>query len=122
MPDIKFFHMGEIKIGSCSATALNHSMSRSADLEFWGPMGEREAVIDIIMELGETHGLKRAGSRTYSTVAIESGWIPSITPAIYIGESMRSYHEYLPANGFEGNASIHCLDSDPDLDEVTRSC
>jgi glycine cleavage system aminomethyltransferase T len=44
-PDVKFFHMGEIKIGSYSATALNHSMSRSAGLEFWGPMEEREAVI-----------------------------------------------------------------------------
>ena len=106
MPDIKFFHMGEIKIGSYSATALNHSMSRSAGLEFWGPMEEREAVIATIMEVGEKHGLKRAGSRTYSTVAIESGWIPSITPAIYAGQKMRAYREYLPANGFEGNASI----------------
>ena len=106
LPDIKFFHMGEIKIGSYSATALNPSMSRSTGLEFWGPMEEREAVMDIIMEVGEKHGLKRAGSRTYSTVAIESGWIPSITPAIYTGEMMRAYREYLPANGFEGNASI----------------
>ncbi len=106
MPDIKSFHMGQIKIGPYSATALNHSISRSAGLEFWGPMEESEAVIDIIMEVGEKHGLKRAGSRTYSTVAIESGWIPSITPAIYTGEMMRAYREYLPANGFEGNASI----------------
>lgn len=106
MPDIKFFHMGEIKTGSHSAMALNHSMSRSAGLEVWGPMEEREAVIATIMRVGEKHGIKRAGSRTYSTVAIESGWLPSITPAIYSGESMRAYREYLPADGFEGNASI----------------
>jgi vanillate/3-O-methylgallate O-demethylase len=106
MPDIQFFHMGKIKLGPYSATALNHSMSRSVGLEFWGPTEEREAVIETIMKVGKDHGLKRAGSRTYSTVAIESGWIPSITPAIYTGESMKAYREYLPANGFEGNASI----------------
>lgn len=106
MPDIKFFQMGKIKLGAYSAIALNHSMSRSAGLEFWGPMQEREAVIATIMEIGHNHGIRRAGSRTYSTVAIESGWIPSITPAIYAGESMKAYREYLPANGFEGNASI----------------
>lgn len=106
MPEIKFFRMGAIKIGAYSAMALNHSMSRSAGLEFWGPMEEREAVIAAIMEVGQKHGLKRAGSRTYSTVAIESGWIPSITPAIYSGENTKAYREYLPANGFEGNASI----------------
>jgi len=106
MPDIKFFRMGEIKIGQYTATALNHSMSRFAGLEFWGPMEQREDVIATIMEVGQKHGLKRAGSRTYSTVAIESGWLPSITPAIYSSESMKAYREYLPADGFEGNASI----------------
>jgi vanillate/3-O-methylgallate O-demethylase len=106
MPEIPSFHLGEIKLGAHTAMALNHSMSRSVGLEFWGPMEEREAVIATIMEVGQAHGLKRAGSRTYSTVAIESGWIPSITPAIYSGESMRAYRKHLPANGFEGNASI----------------
>jgi vanillate/3-O-methylgallate O-demethylase len=106
MPDIKFFHMGEIKLGQFTATALNHSMSRSAGLEFWGPMEEREDVIATIVEVGAKHGLKRAGSRAYSTVGTESGWIASITPAIYTGETLKAYREYLPAQGFEGNASI----------------
>ncbi len=106
MPDIKFFHMGKIKIGQYTATALSHSMSRSAGLEFWGPMEEREDVIETIMEVGKRHGLKRAGSRAYSTVGTESGWIASITPAIYTGESLKAYREYLPAKGFEANASI----------------
>jgi vanillate/3-O-methylgallate O-demethylase len=39
-------------------------------------------------------------------VAIDSGWIPSPTPAIYSGASMKPYRQWLPANGFEANASI----------------
>lgn len=102
MPDIKLFHMGEIKIGSYSAMALNHSMSRSAGLEVWGPMEENEAVIATIMQVGEKHGIKRAGSRTYSTVAIESGWLLSITPAIYTVESMHAFVNTCPPTVLRG--------------------
>jgi glycine cleavage system aminomethyltransferase T len=37
---------------------------------------------------------------------MESGWLPSPTPAIYAGEKMKAYREWLPAESFEGRASI----------------
>jgi vanillate/3-O-methylgallate O-demethylase len=46
------------------------------------------------------------GSRTYASNTLESGWIPSPLPAVYTGEKMKSYREWLPANGYEGTGSI----------------
>jgi vanillate/3-O-methylgallate O-demethylase len=41
------------------------------------------------------------GSRAYSSNTLESGWIPSPLPAIYTGEELRAYREWLPANSYE---------------------
>jgi glycine cleavage system aminomethyltransferase T len=37
---------------------------------------------------------------------MESGWIPSPLPAIYTGERMKSYREWLKDTCFEGSASL----------------
>jgi vanillate/3-O-methylgallate O-demethylase len=97
MPEIPFFSMGDFKIGQHKVTGLNHRMSGAPGLEFWGPMEELDSVIATLKEVGADLGLKLGGSRTYSTVAHESGWIPSPTPA---------YREWLSGNGFEANASL----------------
>ena len=46
------------------------------------------------------------GSRAYASNTLESGWIPSPLPAVYTGEKMKKYREWLPANGYEGTGSI----------------
>ena len=46
------------------------------------------------------------GARAYSSNTLESGWIPSPLPAVYTGDRMKKYREWLPANGYEGTASI----------------
>jgi vanillate/3-O-methylgallate O-demethylase len=86
--------------------ALNHNMSRMGGLELHGPVADGPAVLAALLEAGPAFGLLRGGSRAYSTVSQESGWIPSPMPAIYAGESMKPYREWLPANGFEANASL----------------
>jgi vanillate/3-O-methylgallate O-demethylase len=55
---------------------------------------------------GADFGLVQIGARAYSSNTLESVWIPSPLPAIYSGDSMRKYREWLPANGYEGTASI----------------
>lgn len=106
MPEIPFFSMADFKIGPHKVSGLNHRMSGAPGLEFWGPMDEMEGVIATLKSVGEDLGLKLGGSRTYATVAHESGWIPSPTPAIYSGEKMKAYRQWLGANGFEANASL----------------
>jgi syringate O-demethylase len=50
--------------------------------------------------------MKLVGARAYSSNALESGWIPSPLPAVYSGEALKPYREWLPARGYEGSASI----------------
>ncbi|HUI63080.1 MAG TPA: hypothetical protein VLX90_22825, partial [Steroidobacteraceae bacterium] len=59
-----------------------------------------------IMEAGEEFGLVQVGARAYSSNTLESGWIPSPLPAVYTGEAMKKYREWLPAGGYEGTGSI----------------
>jgi vanillate/3-O-methylgallate O-demethylase len=58
------------------------------------------------LEAGREFSLKPAGARAYSTVSTESGWIASPLPAIYSGEKMKPYREWLKAEGFEANGSL----------------
>jgi vanillate/3-O-methylgallate O-demethylase len=46
------------------------------------------------------------GSRAYATNTLESGWIPSPLPAVYSGDAMKAYREWLPADGYEASGSI----------------
>ena len=106
LPDIRFFAMGEIRIAGRTVRCLKHGMSGAPGLEIWGPKEEGDEVRATLMEAGQEFGLRAGGARAYSTVAIESGWVPSPMPAIYSGEAMRPYREWLPATGFEANASL----------------
>ena len=106
LPDWKFFRMGEIRIGGRSVRALRHGMAGAVGLELFGPFEEKEEIRGAIIEAGRDMGLLAAGSKTYSTVAHESGWFPSPMPAIYSGDSMKAYREWLPGDGFEANISL----------------
>ncbi len=106
LPDIKFFNMGHITIAGRKVRALHHGMAGQRGLEIWGPWDEGEEVRAAICETGKHFGLRQAGSRAYSTNTLESGWIPSPMPAIYSGEQMAHYRKWLPANGYEGSASL----------------
>lgn len=102
----KFFRMGEITIGGHTLRYLAHAFAGAPGLEFWGPWELGDEVRTTIVAAGGEFGLKLVGGRAYGTVAVEAGWIPSPLPAIYTGEEMRPYREWLPGNGFEANGSI----------------
>jgi len=105
-PDIKFFWMDTIKIKGRDVRALRHGMAGAPGLEIWGPYEEREEIRDAIVEAGEEFGLCQVGSRAYATNTLESGWIPSPLPAVYTGEAMKPYREWLPAASYEGSGSL----------------
>ncbi len=105
-PEIPFFQLGDLKIAGRRVRALNHNMSRMGGLELHGPVDDGEAVLAALLAAGTKFGLLQGGSRAYSTVSPESGWIPSPMPAIYAGEKMKPYREWLAGDGFEANASL----------------
>ena len=81
-------------------------MAGAPGLEIWGPYESYDRVRDTILEAGREFGLEPVGSRAYSTNTLESGWIPSPLPAIYTGEEMRDYREWLPANSYEATNAL----------------
>jgi vanillate/3-O-methylgallate O-demethylase len=106
VPDIKFFNIGEITVAGRTVPALRHGMAGVPGLEIWGPYEQGDEVRAAIIEAGKDHGLVQVGSRAYATNTLESGWIPSPLPAVYSGDSMKPYREWLPADGYEAGGSI----------------
>jgi vanillate/3-O-methylgallate O-demethylase len=106
LPEIKFFNMDAINIGGRKVRALRHGMAGAPGLEVWGPYEEREDVRAEIVKAGRDLGLVEVGARAYATNTLESGWIPSPLPAVYTGEKMKPYRQWLPASGYEGTGSL----------------
>lgn len=106
LPDVKFFNMDWINIKGRKVRALRHGMAGAPGLEIWGPYAEGDEIRDTILEAGREFGLVPVGSRAYASNTLESGWIPSPLPAVYTGEKMKKYREWLPATGYEATGSI----------------
>jgi vanillate/3-O-methylgallate O-demethylase len=106
VPEIKFFNMGELTIAGRRVRAMRHGMSGAPGLELFGPWEEAEDVRAAIVGAGEEFGLRQVGSRVYATNTLESGWIPCPLPAVFTGEDMKAYREWLPANGYEATGSL----------------
>lgn len=102
----RFFNMGQITIAGCEARTLSHGMGGAQGLEIWGPFEEGERVKDALLRAGSAHGLLQVGARAYSSAAAESGWVPSPLPAIFSGEAMKPYREWLDENSFEGVSTL----------------
>jgi syringate O-demethylase len=105
-PELGFFHMTTVSIAGKTVRALRHGMAGQPGWELFGPWEDEASVREAIVEAGEAHGLRQVGGRAYSSNTLESGWIPSPLPAVYTGDALRSYREWLPAAGYEGSASI----------------
>jgi vanillate/3-O-methylgallate O-demethylase len=106
VPEIRFFAMGEFTIKGRRVRALRHGMVGQPGWELFGPWTEGDEIRAAILEAGREFGILAAGGRTYSSNTIESGWIPSPLPAIYTGDAMRPYREWLPADAYESVTSI----------------
>jgi syringate O-demethylase/vanillate/3-O-methylgallate O-demethylase len=102
----RFFQMGKLNVGAREFRSLRHGMGGAPGLEFWGPAEYYEDVKATILEAGEEFGLLQVGARAYSSAAVDSGWLPCPLPAIYSGEDMRAYREWLPASSFDGIAAL----------------
>lgn len=109
VPDIKFFHVDQINIGSKTVNALRHGMAGAPGLEVWGPYADKHYIQSTILQAARDIGvnLVQVGSRAYSTNTLESGWIPSPLPGIYTGDGMmQDYRDWLGADSYETAGSI----------------
>ena len=105
-PELKFFHMTRMTIAGREVRALRHGMAGQPGFELFGPWAEGEEVRQALIRAGEEFGMRLVGGRAYSSNTLESGWIPSPLPAVYTGDKMKPYREWLKADSYEANASI----------------
>ena len=106
LPETKFFNMDWLTIAGRQVRALHHGMSGVPGRELFGPWEDGAAVKAAILEAGAEFGLVHVGSRVYATNTLESGWIPCPLPAVFTGDDMKAYREWLPAKGYEGTGSL----------------
>jgi vanillate/3-O-methylgallate O-demethylase len=105
-PDIRFFHMDKFVIAGKTVRALRHGMVGRPGWELFGPWEDGEIVRDAIVAAGQEFGIRQVGARTYPTSCLESGWIPSPLPAIYTGEKLLPYRQWLTSKSYEAMASL----------------
>jgi vanillate/3-O-methylgallate O-demethylase len=103
---LKFFHMSTMNVGGRQVRTLRHGMAGEPGLELFGPYETYDETREAILEAGSELGLEPCGARAYASNTLESGWIPSPLPAIYTGEELRGYREWLPAQGYEATNAL----------------
>jgi len=94
----KFFGMLEFEIEGRRIRAIRHGMAGQPGFEFWGPWEDYDLIRNALLEVGKEFDLKLVGSLAYSTANLESAWVPSPTPAIFSGQEMEDYLQWLPAS------------------------
>jgi vanillate/3-O-methylgallate O-demethylase len=95
LPEIGFFAIGDFEIRGKKVRALRHGMAGEPGFEMFGPWEDHEAVMDALEEVGAKYGLKKVGSLAYPTTSMESAWMPHPVPAVYHGEDMKPFREWL---------------------------
>jgi vanillate/3-O-methylgallate O-demethylase len=103
---LKFFRMAEMNVAGQRVRTLRHGMAGEPGLELWGPYETYDQTREAILEAGAEFGLLPCGARAYASNTLESGWIPSPLPAIYTGEELRGYREWLAPNSYEATNAV----------------
>jgi vanillate/3-O-methylgallate O-demethylase len=103
---LKFFRMAEMNVAGRPVRTLRHGMAGAPGLELWGPYESYDEVRGTILEAGREFGMEPCGARAYASNTLESGWIPSPLPAIYTGDALRGYREWLGADSYEATNAL----------------
>lgn len=105
-PEVRFFHSAQVVIGGRVVRALRHGMAGQAGFEFIGDFADYGAVKDALLAAGEPSGLVQVGGKAYFTNGVESGWIPTPTPAIYTDPRLAGYRASLGEFSYEGKKPL----------------
>ncbi|GAA2229418.1 aminomethyl transferase family protein [Herbiconiux moechotypicola] len=121
LPETKFFHSTEVTLDGRRFRALRHGMAGQAGYEFIGDYTDHDAVLEALQRAGEPLGATSLGGLAYATNGIESGWIPTPTPAIYSDPALEDYRRSLSLFSFEGQNPLYGSFYSDDIDDFTTS-
>ena len=99
---LRLFQTGAISIAGREYGFLRHGMGGAPGGEVSGPLERASEVKAAILKAGEEFAIRQVGGRAYGSSVVDSGWIPCPLPAIYSGEEMRAYREWLSAQELRG--------------------
>jgi vanillate/3-O-methylgallate O-demethylase len=104
LPTTKFFHVADVTLGGRPVKALRHGMAGQPGYEFIGDAAHAAYVKEALLNAGEEFGIRQVGALAYPTAGVESGWVPTPTPAIYTDPALAGYRRSLSAFSYEGKA------------------
>jgi len=114
-PEVRFFHSADVDWQGRRFRALRHGMAGQAGFELIGSWADAAAVKDALQAAGEPLGMARVGAMAYPTASLESGWIPTVVPAIYTQPELDEYRKSIGLFSFEGQKPLHGSFYSPDV-------
>jgi glycine cleavage system aminomethyltransferase T len=116
VPDVKFFHVGEFEIGGLNVRAISHNMVRAKGFELFGPRADGPRILEVLRRAGRSFGMRETGATSLPT-SYEGGWVGLQVPAIYSGDDMKPFREWVSEYSFEGFASLGGSFDSPDIED-----
>ncbi len=107
LPKTKFFHSTPVSLDGRNFRAFRHGMAGTPGYEFIGEWKDAAYVKEALLKAGEPSGIIHIGGKAYYTNGIESGWIPTPTPALYTAPELEDYRRFISLYSFEGMRGLH---------------
>jgi vanillate/3-O-methylgallate O-demethylase len=107
LPKTRFFHSTPVTLGGRNFRAFRHGMAGTPGYEFIGEWKDAAHVREALLNAGGPSGMIHIGGKAYYTNGIESGWIPTPTPAIYTAPELEDYRRFISLYSFEGMRGLH---------------
>lgn len=117
LPETRFFCSTVVSLAGRPVRALRHGMAGQAGYEFIGNWADGAAVKEALTKAGEPLGLVHQGAMSYPTASMDSGWIPSPTPAIYTDPGLADYRRWVPLFSYEGMKPLQGSFFSPDIED-----
>jgi vanillate/3-O-methylgallate O-demethylase len=117
LPKAPKLHILRATIAGHGVSVLRHTMAGNPGCEFFGPWDHGPAVKEAILKAGEAFNMRRVGSLAYFTNALELGWIPRPVPAIFTGDELRPFREWLPATAPEATWGLGGSYNAPNIED-----
>lgn len=105
-PEIGFFRTTRVTIAGVEVLVLRHGMAGHQGVELSGPFESENVVRDRILEVGTPHGIVPVGTQAYFSTPMSNSWMAYPVPAIFTGDELKAYREWLPADTWEANTQL----------------